>query len=126
MIFAHNRLRRKPTKRSKPVTLIVGIICKDGIVVAGDSQTTWGSKKSWLANKISESDFANGGAIVAESGAVLTSSKVVEHLTAMAKDRAIDAPLPELASKAVRKVRDALRHQQFDCTAEELQDFINR
>jgi hypothetical protein len=108
------------------VTLIVGIICKDGIVMAGDSQTTWGSGKRWDANKMTEVSFPHGKGLVAESGATLTSAKITEELTKLAKDRQLSEQykLPELAEMAVRRVRDKLRSQNFDCSAEELQSFI--
>jgi 20S proteasome alpha/beta subunit len=38
-----NHLRRKPIRpKRKPVTVIIGIICKASIVLASDSQTTYG------------------------------------------------------------------------------------
>jgi 20S proteasome alpha/beta subunit len=110
------------------VTLIVGIICKDGIVVAGDSQTTWGTGKSWSANKMTELDHVYGRALVAESGALVTSARGVEHLVKNASNRELmdTLAIPGLAAKAIRNVREELRQQQFDCSAEELQDFIFR
>ncbi len=124
-----NGLRRKGNKpKRKPVTLIVGIICTDGIVVAGDSQTTWGSGKSWTANKMTELEHPFGRALIAESGAVLSSSKAIEHLKESASDKALfnEHGLPGLMALAIKKVRDDLRHQQFDCPSEEFQDFIGR
>jgi hypothetical protein len=64
---AHTFPRRKP-KKGKRVTLILGIICRDAIVLAADSQTTKGSAKQLGANKISVAEFGNGKAAVAESG----------------------------------------------------------
>jgi 20S proteasome alpha/beta subunit len=110
------------------VTLIVGIICKDGIVVASDSQTTWGSGKSWNADKMAELVHPYGKAVVAGSGAVITSSNIIKHLTQLAIDRTIfdQMELPGIAANAVRAVRNELRKQQFDCTSEEFQSFIEQ
>src|SRR6266540_918011 len=118
--------RRKVARKRKPVTLIVGIVCPDGIVVASDSQTTWGSGKSWTAQKMTEMIYAYGRTLVAESGAVLTSAAVVGKLSEMANDKKLfgEHSLSELAESAVRKVRDKLRSQNFDCSSEELQQFI--
>lgn len=127
--FAPKKRKRFWKPRAKPVTLLAGIICKDGIVVAGDSQTTWGSGKSWSANKMTELSLPFGRrALVAESGTVISSSRVTEHLAELAEDTELfkQHGLSGLAELAVKKVRDHLRHQQFDCTSEEFQDFIDR
>ncbi|HWV99089.1 MAG TPA: hypothetical protein VNZ64_05285 [Candidatus Acidoferrum sp.] len=111
------------------MTLILGIVCKDGIVMAGDSQTTWGSSKRWDANKMREVKHPYGRALVAEAGATLTSARVIEELTKIADKRELfDAKegLAGLAEIAVKKVRDDLRSQHFDCTSEELQRIIER
>src|ERR1051326_5453612 len=119
-------LRRKPKR--KPVTLIVGIICRDGIVMAADSQTTWETGKSWSTIKMTELRHPGGLALIAEAGADITSGKVVEQL----KDLAVQGgsfeqhSLPELAAVAVKKVRDKLREQQFSCSSEEFQEFLLR
>ena len=59
--------RRKLNKT--PVTLIVGIICRDAIVLAADSQNSYGSLKLPGTNKISKVTFRDKKEIlVAESG----------------------------------------------------------
>jgi 20S proteasome alpha/beta subunit len=117
---------RLPKPKRKPVTLIVGIICKDGIVMAGDSQTTWGTGKSYSANKMKELESVEKRVLIAESGAEITSSKAVEYLDLLLRENGVHTNVPELAAKAVRQVRTDLRKQQFDCTAEELQNYIYR
>jgi 20S proteasome alpha/beta subunit len=84
MLPSIKRLRRKP----KPVTLIVGIICKDGIVVAGDSQTTNLSTRMARTDgskiyNITLSDGASG--IVATAGSVEWSLQIVERVERLAK-----------------------------------------
>jgi 20S proteasome alpha/beta subunit len=59
------------------VTLIVGIVCKDAVVLAADSQTTYYPSKILGTNKISEVKFANGSALVAEAGFVTLSNEAV-------------------------------------------------
>jgi 20S proteasome alpha/beta subunit len=124
-----NKLRTKNEKpKTRPVTLIIGIICKDGIVMAGDSQTTWDTGKSWSANKMREIKYGQARVLVAESGATLTSTDAVESLARMAEDPEMSSnhSLPELAELAIKSVRDKLRFQNFECTSEELQNFIGR
>lgn len=110
------------------MTLIIGIVCKDGIVIAGDSQTTWQTGKSWEANKMTDLAHPGGHAIIAESGATITSSNILEELQKLVRDKNCleKYSLPELAQKAVRKVRDSLRFQNFECSSEELQNIIGR
>src|SRR2546425_251153 len=73
------RKRKRPEEevfpvrlKRKPVTLIVGIICKDGIVVASDSQSTdeYGFARV-DAKKLFKIDFENG-----ESGLIGTAASV--------------------------------------------------
>lgn len=110
------------------MTLIIGIVCKDGIVIAGDSQTTWQTGKSWEANKLEKLECANGFALAAESGATITSSSILEELKnqAISEEKTEKHSLPELAQMAVRKTRDKLRFQNFECSSEELEHFIDR
>jgi 20S proteasome alpha/beta subunit len=112
--------------RRKPVTLIVGILCKDGIVVAADSQTSWDTGKRYDANKMTDMKYSFGRALIAQSGAVITSQAIIEELKKLSnKSEAFEFPsLAGLAAQSVRKVRDKLRFQHFDCSAEELQSII--
>ena len=114
--------------KRKPVTLIVGIVCQDGIVVAGDSQTTWGTGKSWSTNKMKEVDCVTGRALVAESGSVFTSGLVVERFCELAKNAELfnRDGLRSVAAAAVRDVRNQLQAPLFECSAEEFQEHIFR
>jgi 20S proteasome alpha/beta subunit len=96
---------RCPKLNKKPVTLIVGIICKDGIVIAADSQTTKGQSKLLGANKINVIEFANGKAAVAESGSIL-SNVVIEALQNKARGTEIvdELTIAKTAESAVREV----------------------
>jgi ATP-dependent protease HslVU (ClpYQ) peptidase subunit len=108
--------------KRKPVTLILGIICKDGVVISADSQTTWGSKKSWNARKMTGFGSAHGQVLVAESGSVLSSQRIAEGLEAICQDQAFAAlSMRDCAEKAAMNERSRLRSVHFDCTSEELQ-----
>lgn len=123
--LARQAPRRRKIRR-KPVTLIAGIICADGIVMASDSQTTWQTGKTWRTDKMTELEWIYGRALVAESGATVTSALVVEELQGLCKDRAAGKSLPAVIELAVRKARERLRAQHFGCSSEELQSIIQR
>ena len=75
-----NRASWRRTKRKNPVSIIVGIICQDGIVLACDSQTTAGSAKRTDSDKISHLTFGGKDIIVAEAGDSTLSARAVELL----------------------------------------------
>jgi 20S proteasome alpha/beta subunit len=119
-------------KRKTPVTIIIGIICDNVIVMASDSQTTYNSSTGAIQRldtpKISTLEFSNGEALVAQSGDVTLSSRAVEILTDMAKGQAITdyRTVADMAQKAVRKVKEELREQNLDCNAEQLHEYIRQ
>jgi 20S proteasome alpha/beta subunit len=108
------------------VTLIIGIVCKDGIVMAADSQTTWDTGKSWAANKMTGIRTRRGGVMVAESGSTLTSGKMLDEFAAIMENDALrgEKSFDEVAQLAAMRTRETLRRQQFDCSSEELRKFI--
>src|SRR5437899_2658336 len=122
--LAINRWRLK----KKPVTLIVGIICKDGIVIGSDSQTTYGTSKQCDTRKVSVVEFQNAKALVAESGSAEIGSRAIEILKELAKDQPLAdyRTVADLAQRAMRQIKDELRVQNCDCTMEELRDFLLR
>ena len=87
------------------MTLIVGIICKDAIVLAADSQTTKGAAKQLGTNKISIVEFANGKAAVAESGSIL-SNVAIEVFQNLARGKQIknELTIAKTAEAAIREV----------------------
>jgi hypothetical protein len=87
------------------VTLILGIVCKDAIVLAADSQTTKGAAKQLGTNKISIVEFQNGKAAVAESGSIL-SNVAIELFQKKAKGKIVEDELTiaKTAEAAVREV----------------------
>jgi 20S proteasome alpha/beta subunit len=108
------------------VTIIVGIICDDAIVLASDSQTTTGTVKRCDTDKIGVVAFANVNVLVAQSGYETFSGQAVDVLCGLAKDKEITnyRMVAELAEQAMRQLKDKVRFQQGDCTMEELRDFV--
>ncbi len=108
------------------MTIIVGIISDEGIILASDSQTTSGTAKRCDANKISLVEFKNLKVLVAQAGYATFSGRALEIFEAAAKDKEITdyRMIVEMAEKAMRQMKDEARFQQGDCTMEELRDFV--
>jgi 20S proteasome alpha/beta subunit len=105
----HNNLdgnRKIAQKRRKtPVTIIVGIICKDRIILASDSQTSWSNSKRTDTDKISRIDFGGAGSVlIAQSGNAELSSRAVEEFEKVAKTASFDN-----ARRPVDVLEDCLR-----------------
>lgn len=92
------------------MTIIVGIICDGEIVLASDSQTTFGTSKRSDVEKISIVEFENATALVAESGTAQLSGKAVEILQEKAKGKKLTdyRMVAELAQESLREVRTYL------------------
>ena len=110
------------------MTIIVGIICEDTIVIASDSQTTAGNAKRCDTEKIVAVEFANGEVMVAQSGCATYSSRAIEIFTDLARSVTITnyRTVTELAEQAMRQLRNEIRLQRNDCTMEELQEYVWR
>ncbi len=119
-----DRRRNTPLKRYRktPVTIIIGVICKDAIVVASDSQTTEGTAKRMDAEKIRAIPFENTTGILATSGNVALSYRVAE----ITKSKCVKGPLSDVwqfaenAEAALKEVRTALLEPYAGRPAEEL------
>jgi 20S proteasome alpha/beta subunit len=98
------------------VTVIVGIICKDSIVLASDSRTTTEGEYLYFrddAAKISMIELAADGgrrprALIAQSGHADLSSRTVEIMERTARDRSLNdyRAVADLAEAAVRELRE--------------------
>ncbi len=123
-----NNLRRKP---KRTVTLIAGFVCKDCIVVASDSRTTYISSFGHTSRddsfKIEEIQLANGSALVAEAGHANMSRRAIEMLNDAAKGQPMSdyRTVADMAQIVMRRLKNELRIQQCDCTVEQLQAFIS-
>lgn len=122
MTLCSRYLRRRPKKRSV-VTIIVGIKCGPSIVLASDSQTTFPDySKRRDTEKISVINFKAGEkALVAQSGSVQTSARIIDVMTQLAVDRENDSQeaVVKTMQDALWKVRGEIRRQHFDCPAED-------
>ena len=115
------------------MTIIVGIICKDNIVVGSDGQTsatTSQTAKRLDADKIAVVTLQDGTpALVAESGSSVITGRLIELMREDAKaTKATDYRAPaDCAERAVRKLKAELLIPLLpaDRTAEELQDIYN-
>jgi hypothetical protein len=107
------------------MTLITGIICKDGVVIAADSQQTNGNWKRLDINKITVIQFANTYAIVAEAGCADYSGQAIEILKRKAKDlEVMDFQTVENAvCQAVHEVLSSLKNLWSDAKVEWLDTF---
>jgi 20S proteasome alpha/beta subunit len=118
------------TKRIPRVTIIAGLIGKqdnpetNGIVIACDSQTTWGNMQRSDTEKISEIIFRDGKkALIAQSGDSTLGSRTLELLTTGALQTPFD-DWRKPADLAQQAMSNALREQAaltgftfgtFDC-----------
>jgi 20S proteasome alpha/beta subunit len=75
----------EPKQKKKPMTLIVGAICKDAIIVGSESETTYEDSKYQGTQKITLIPFENTTVIVGESGAADGSGPVVSTFRMMAE-----------------------------------------
>ena len=116
---------RKP-QRKAPVTIIVGIVSKDAIILASDSQTTFGTVAQLDVEKITKLRFSDAVALVAQSGSAVHSGRAVEILEDLAKDQSLTdyRTVADLAQKAMRSLKDELRFQNGDCTMDWLHEHM--
>jgi 20S proteasome alpha/beta subunit len=113
-----------------PMSQIIGIICKDSIVIASETQyTVSGDTKLTTAKKLSIVKFKNGDVIVGEAGDVSSSARAVQYLNEITSGKEITSEncVAEYAEEAVRRVRQDLldSYQKRDYTVSE-QDEIFR
>jgi 20S proteasome alpha/beta subunit len=109
-------------KRTTGMTIIIGLIGKDSIILACDSQTTYGAHTKRLnAKKISVVKFKNSEALVAESGAADLSSRVVEIFRRNAKNESLtdSDTVMRVAESSVREVRNHLVDLNKGCNFSE-------
>ncbi len=133
LVRMHGKWPTFPKRKRPPVTIIIGIICKDCIVLASDSQTTYSSSVGAIqrldTTKITPIEFANDTlALVAQSGETTLSGRAVEIMTDMAKGKSISdyRTVADIAQKAVRQVKEELKEQNLGCGMEALHEYISK
>lgn len=96
------------------MTLIVGIVCKDGVLISSDSQTTdeWGMARTDATKiyKIEMADKSSG--LVATAGGVEWGIQIVEIMENMARQTKMEQyrSLADLAEKANEQIKQRERH----------------
>jgi 20S proteasome alpha/beta subunit len=120
-----NHLRKKRRFKSD-MTIIVGITSKDSIVLASDSRTSYGTRMRNDANKIIVLELKNAHALVAQSGNVESAGRFLEILTQMASQHDLSdyRTVADMAEASMRKLREIIRTNHFDCDSETLQRTI--
>src|SRR5260221_1324648 len=119
-----NALEKRQRIQTKRVTLIVGIICKDGIVVASDSQTTdeWGMARTDATKiyKITLADETSG--LIAAAGSVEFALQIVERVEDLAKGKRLDKSraFADLVEEANEQMKQKER-RQFRRSSKDLQ-----
>ena len=112
----------------KDMTLLAGIICKNGIVMAADSQQTHSDQKRMGVNKISLIEFANTHTLVAEAGAAAWSYKAVDRIRQRAEGVEVVSryTITDVIEEAVRFVNSDMRqaYGTSRTTDEQWRDFI--
>lgn len=101
------------------MTLLTGIICEDGIVIAADSQQTDGEWKRQV-NKITVLEFPNACALIAEAGSAIWSGAAVDRLQRKAEKLKIvdEETISNLVVETVRWANADMR-KAFCSTADE-------
>jgi len=93
--------------QKKPVTLVIGIVCRDSVVMVADSQTTDGDLKIHGADKIKIIKWAGGEAMVAQSGFSNISSHAIATIQERVTQQKQFSPneLPKLATEVLLDFR---------------------
>jgi 20S proteasome alpha/beta subunit len=110
------------------VTIIVGIKCKDAIVLASDSQMTYGTNKQMDGTKIETISFGQLPVLVAQSGDLRMSGRSVDVLRGLARNsepKTVEE-VGMIAQDAMRAFRNELRLVRFNCSSEELDESLRK
>lgn len=117
--------RPKPKRKRKPVvTIIVGVVCNNGIVIASDSQITEDTRRRTDAEKIKRVVYQNGEGLIAQAGDADWSTLVCEHVIDEAADCQIDDKwgLAHLVDGETAKVQRRFM-EGFDVLGPKAEDF---
>src|SRR5687768_1553163 len=106
-----------------PVTIIVGIKCEDGVVIASDCQSTYGNTKRTDVQKIHNVNFKNAECLIACAGSSAVSDWVIEKMQQLAKGQHFteNRSLADVAQEACRQFEKQLRGGFDDRPVSELE-----
>jgi 20S proteasome alpha/beta subunit len=109
--------QRAPYLRKKTVTIIVAVVCKDGIVMVSDSQTTRDNYRDLRTEKLHEIKFANGSALFGMAGCHEYGLAMTETLQKEAENTEIltGDTVARVFELSARKLRDRIMHN-LNCT----------
>ena len=120
----------RPIRQTVPsrVTLIIGIICKDCVVMACDTQITAGNNKRTDGTKLRPVEFANMSALIAQAGSLTYTNRYIDILSRLAKDKSPNdvVEVGELMNEAMETFRRQLRASNFNCSSEKLDTILAR
>ena len=109
-------MRQSPSanKPKQPMTIIAGLIAEDSIILASDSQTTYGVPKDLQAKKVHIVSFKNADVLVGISGSAELANCVIERFQGKAENVEItdQFTVQELIQSCVRYVMDDIRAAQ--------------
>lgn len=123
-------MRVKPIRRKKPraVTLIIGIIAHDSVIMACDSQITAGQTKRTDGTKLKQIGFGKLPVLVAQAGSLSHTNRFLDVLSKQVKSTtpktAVEAG--EMIQEAMRKFRTELSKIHFNCASDELATVLSR
>ena len=125
-----DRLALNNTKPAR-MSLIVGIVCESGIVLAAESQTTYTSPQGDAiqrldTQKINVVEFGGEAVLIAETGETTYSGRAVEFFNELSKGKTISdyRDAAEIAQQAVRKTRETVKENLGIKSESEFKDHI--
>lgn len=121
----------RPTHRRKqprPVTLIIGIICKDGLVMACDTQVTTGQSKRINGTKLREIQLADMPLLVAQAGSYSHTGRYIQILAQLGEFVSPKSAqdVATLMQRAMEEFKKELSRLHLDCTSEELVSLLSK
>jgi 20S proteasome alpha/beta subunit len=110
------------------VTIIVGLVCRNSIVLANDSQQSRGDSKEMTKFKIRAVEFKGGvdKILVAQAGTAETSTAIINNMVKLASCQSMgdEAHVRALVRQAIRQEMQRLREHNLNCSLEELSRLI--
>jgi len=97
---------------------IIGIICKDCILVACESQGTTNERKQFDANKMELVRFKDKWVLVALAGGMAAAGRVIHLMNIIAKDQTLENEwtLPNVASQAINQFKNEIMAMHQNAT----------
>jgi len=111
-----------------PVSIAIAIVGCDFLLMAADSQTTRDNIKRTDAEKVSSVKIVNCNALIAEAGNADRSRSVIDAFVVLSQDAHVTdyRSVADLFGNAMLKVRQEIRKQRFDCSAEDLAEYFRK